>query len=102
MDCNTCKKVDPEQASPVPYLVHEGTVARMERTIKRLWILAILLVSLLVVTNAIWIWYESQFEDVATTVTATQDTQDGGSNYAVAGDMFGASASNSNEKDENP
>lgn len=45
----------------IPYIVHESNMARMERTIKRLWILCILLVLLLVGTNVAWIIYEAQF-----------------------------------------
>lgn len=59
MDCSSCRE---KRADPVPYIVHEGVMARQERTIKRLWILLILLVLLLVGTNAGWLWYESQFE----------------------------------------
>ena len=55
----------------IPYIVHEGTMARMERTVKRLWILCIILIVLFVGTNAGWIYYESQYEE---TTTVTQDT----------------------------
>ena len=75
----------------VPYIVHEADMARQERTIKRLWILCILLIALLVVTNAGWIWYESQFEDVVTTETyqdVTQDADGSGSNTFVGGDWY--------------
>lgn len=58
----------------VPYIVHETAMARQERTIKRLWALVILLILLLLGSNAAWIWYESQFEDVVTTVEANTDT----------------------------
>ena len=47
----------------VPYIVHESDMARLERTIKRLWIICILLILLLVGTNIAWIIYESQFVD---------------------------------------
>lgn len=57
----------------VPYIVHESALARMERINKRLWIVLILVISLFVATNAGWIWYESQFETVTTTVTQTSD-----------------------------
>lgn len=52
----------------VPYIVHEGEMARLERVIKRLFILLIILVVMLFGTNAGWLWYESQFEDVTTTI----------------------------------
>lgn len=81
----------------VPYIVHEGSMVRMERTNRRLWILCIILVLLLVISNASWIWYESQFEDVVTTEEITQDvTQDsgeGGYNSFIGGDSYGTTDS---------
>lgn len=62
----------------IPYFCHEGDMARAERTIKRLWILCILLVVLLVGTNLAWIHYENQFTDE---VTVTQDSKSGHCNY---------------------
>lgn len=53
----------------VPFIVHEGIVSRQERTIKRLIIALIIAISLMFVTNCIWIYYEMQFE----TVTYNQD-----------------------------
>lgn len=65
----------------IPYFCHEGEMARAERTIKRLWILCIILIILLVATNAMWVYYESQFED---TVTVTQESStEGGGNAIV-------------------
>lgn len=63
----------------IPYFAHEGIMARMERTIKRLWVLCIILIILLSGSNAAWLWYESQFSDE--TLTVTQDTSDGINNY---------------------
>jgi len=71
----------------VPYLVYEGTMARMERTIHRLWTLAVLLVILLVGTNIAWICYESQYEDV----TVTQDVDTGNGSAFVRGVSYGES-----------
>lgn len=62
----------------ISYAAHEGMMARMERTIRRLWILCIILIILLAGTNAAWIYYESQFVDE---VTITQDNKDGYNNY---------------------
>ena len=62
----------------IPYFVHEGIMARMERTIRRLWILCIILILLLAGTNGAWILYESQFVDEVTTVTQDVDSGDGG------------------------
>ena len=62
-NCETCKKVQNEPES-VPYIVHESSMARMERQIKRLWITILTLIFLLVGSNCIWILYENQFDDI--------------------------------------
>lgn len=62
----------------ISYAAHEGMMARMERTIRRLWVLCIILIILLAGTNAAWIYYENSFEDE---VTVTQDNTDGYNNY---------------------
>lgn len=49
----------------------------LERTVKRLYVVIILLIVLLVGTNAMWVWYESQFEDLV----VTQENEDGFNNY---------------------
>ena len=80
MDCETCKekrKVISQTPKDVPYIVHEGAVARLERVIKRLWVLVLALIILLCASNAAWIWYESQFEEVR----IEQENEDGYNNY---------------------
>lgn len=83
----------------IPYFVHEGDMARLERTIKRLWILCILLVIMLVATNAGWTYYEAQWEDVVTTTTqeVEQDAGDSGINAFVGGDYYGKAKSQDND-----
>lgn len=44
-----------------------------QNTIKKLWIVIIILIILLFGTNAAWIIYESQFEVIETEVTQTND-----------------------------
>lgn len=78
MDCNSCKEKR-QQAEPVSYIAYESMKTTLERTIKRLWVLAIILIVLLSVTNAAWIYYESQWEVVHTTVT--QENAEGYNNY---------------------
>lgn len=92
MDCNNCKEKQ-KHAEPVTYLAFESMKATLERTIRRLWILAIILIVLLFGTNAAWIYYESQWEVYETTVEAEQITDGGGSNYAVGGDIYGEAKS---------
>lgn len=48
----------------VPFVVHESTIARMERQIKRLWIALIVALVALLATNLCWIYYESTFETI--------------------------------------
>lgn len=71
----------------IPYVVMEGVMARAERTIRRLWILCIILIVLFVGTNLAWIIYEYQFK--AVTETTTQEVQQdnsNGNNLFVGGD----------------
>lgn len=62
----------------ISYLAHESAMARMERMVKRLWILCIILIALLVGTNVAWLYYENQFEDTVTTVTQEVEADEGG------------------------
>ena len=84
-NCETCKNVKNEPEN-VPYIVHESSMARMERQIKRLWITVILLIAMLVATNCAWILYESQWETIYQEVTQEADT---GTNNFVGGDVIG-------------
>lgn len=60
---------------------HEIIVAVMERQVKRLFILCIILFIALVGTNAYWIWNENQYQDVVTE-TYTAETDAGGTAIA--------------------
>ena len=86
-----------KQSATIPYYVAEGMIDRQSATIKKLWIMCILLVILLVGTNAMWIWYESQFEYYETTQEVTQESESG-TNYFVGGDYNGTA--NSENDDE--
>lgn len=80
----------------VPYIVHEAEMARQERNLKRSWILCIIIFLALIGTNAAWLYYESQWEDVVTTETyqdVTQDADGIGSNMFVGGDYNGEAES---------
>jgi hypothetical protein len=99
MDCENCSKA--RGADPVPYVVHESDMARLERTIKRLWILLLVLIALLAGSNAAWIYYESQWETIETTSTEIeQDTDGGGNNYVIGGDFNGEAKSQNNEDEK--
>ena len=84
-DCNSCKSKNKTHET-VPYIVHESSMARMERTAKRLWIAVITLIFLLVGSNCVWIWWNSKLETVYQEVTQETDT---GTNNFVGDDMIG-------------
>ena len=80
----------------IPYYLHEGEMARQERTIKRLWVLCLIMVFLLVGTNAGWLWYENQFIDEV--VTQDVDTGDGTAIVSGIGDIaYGTSKADNQE-----
>ena len=70
----------------VPYVVHEAAMARAERIIRRLWVLALVLVLLLVASNVAWLWYEGPFEGIV----VTQEAENDGGDIALngVGDMI--------------
>ena len=96
-NCETCKKV---QNSPenVPYIVHESSMARMERHIKRLWIAVIIAVCLLFASNAGWMIYESQF----VTISYEQDGEGiNNANLGEQGDLNNGATSEVQEEETN-
>ena len=72
----------------IPYIVHEDHMVRQERTIRRLWILCIIIFIALVGTNAGWIIYESQWEDQV--ITQDIDTGTGDAVVAGVGNAYGS------------
>ena len=92
--CNSCG-TDKAPAS-VPFAVYESAMAQIKSLI---WVI-VLLVLLLVGTNAGWLVYESQFEVVEETVTETtikQENADGYNNYiGNDGDIVNGKTDNNN------
>ena len=79
---------------------HEAETARLERIIKRLWILAIIIFAALIVTNGAWIYYESQWEVVEeTTETVTQNVEASGDSDAVLAGIGDATNGGESETD---
>lgn len=72
----------------IPYIAFESATSRQERTIKRLWILCLMLIIALLGTNAGWIYYESSFEDVVVTQEATADGSSDINLQNVGGDYY--------------
>jgi hypothetical protein len=72
---------------------------RHEKREKRHWILEIILVALLVLTNIAWIIYESSFEEVVTTTEEHYDVEqdadgDGSNNSVINGGAINGEAEN--------
>ena len=90
--CNNCG--NDKTPANVPFAVYESAMAQIRRLI---WVI-VLLIILLVGTNAGWLIYEAQFEVVEeTTTTITQDNADGYNNYiGNDGDIVNGKADNNN------
>lgn len=69
-----------EENIQVPYIVHEADMARMERSNKRLSVLATIVVALLFISNGLWLWVWNQYEYVDTSTVTTSVDQDGDGN----------------------
>ena len=84
-NCETCKKAQnaPEN---VPYIVHESSMARMERQIKRLWIAVIVAVCLLFASNAGWLFCWMQYDYSSEEIVVEQDAKDGGNANYIGND----------------
>ena len=78
----------------VDIYVHEQDMARMERSNTRSHFLCLVLLIVLLETNGAWLYYESQFTDVSTTIQAEQDGA--GTNIISGGDYYGTESENNN------
>lgn len=61
-----------EENSNVRYAI-DSFIMLQEKTIRRQWIVIILLILITVGSNLAWIYYESQFTEEVTTQEVTQD-----------------------------
>ena len=66
-----------ERNMPVPYLVHEGILVRLERSNRRLVYALIMAILLIFASNLMWLFFWNQYdyesEDSLTTITRTVD-----------------------------
>ena len=79
MSCETCKTKSTTPES-IPYVAYELSMARAERTAKRLWITILTLIFLLVGSNCAWLWWNNQWETVESW-EITQENEGGNNNY---------------------
>ena len=99
-NCETCKGKDAHAPESVPYIVHESSMARMERQVKRGWIALIVAVCMLFASNAAWLYCWCQYDYSSDEVIV--DAEDGIANYiGNDGDIVNGT-DYSSEKDTNP
>lgn len=95
MDCTNCnRQVD---YPPVPFVVHENLRAQMDLHARRLVRVIVLLIVLLVGSNALWLWHEGQYAVERTITEIEQDTDGGGNNYVVGGNFNGEAEDQEND-----
>ena len=101
-NCETCKGKDAHAPESVPYIVHESSMARMERQIKRLWIALIVCIAMIFASNAAWLYAWMQYDYSSEEIVYQQDGEGtniiGDSNEV---DNYGAESDNS-EAQTNP
>ena len=81
-NCETCKGKDAHAPESVPYIVHESSMARMERQVKRGWIALIVAVCLLFASNAAWLYAWTLYDYVSYEAI----TDDGGDANIIGND----------------
>lgn len=78
------KKTD-KSPEMVPFIVHEGAMARIERQSRRIFIALVIAILLLFASNALWLYAWMQYDYVGETTTTTKtvdvDAKDGIANY---------------------
>ena len=70
--CNSCGTE--KSPASVPFVVHESTVARMERIIKRQWIALIVAICMIVGCNVLWLYAWMQYDYESYEITADGDS----------------------------
>lgn len=81
----------------VPYIVYENTIARFERTVKRLIIVVAILAVLLFASNMAWLYEWNQYDYGDVDVT----TESGGSaNYVGASGVINNGTSTSEDQNQ--
>lgn len=75
----------------IDYIAFESVTSRQERTIKRLWITNLILIATIIIMFSLYIYRESQYEDVMVTqeVEATADGDSDLNLNTIGGDYYG-------------
>lgn len=75
-ECSEQKKLE-----TIPYFAHEGDMARMERTVRRLWVAVLVAITLIFASNLAWLWCWMQFDYVSTESSVDVNAKYGVANY---------------------
>lgn len=85
-----------ESNEPVPYIAFESALARQDSHIRHLFIALIVAISLIFVTNGIWLLAWMQFDYVSDTYTV--ESNDGGNANYIGNDGDIHNGENSNQE----
>ena len=69
-----------QKNEPMPYYRHQIELARQGLNTKRWFVFSIVLLALLIATNAFWIIKDMQYQDEVWTYEIQQDSGEGGTN----------------------
>lgn len=86
-ECNNCGRIDPNAS--IPFAAFEANEQRHERKERNFFIVILVLIGLLVLSNLAWLLYESQVEVVEETFQEVVQDADNGDNNFIGGDMIG-------------
>ncbi len=84
----------------VPYIVYEGAQARQERTIKRLIVVIIIIVTMLFASNAIWLYFWNQYDYAMEYEQIDLDSGNGGNANYIGRDLNGELNNGENKNNE--
>ena len=104
-NCETCKGKDAHEPESVPYIVHESSMARMERQVKRGWIALIVAVALLFASNVLWLYAWMQYDYSSEETIVDVNSDDGGNANYIGNDgdiVNGESYRAETEENQNP
>lgn len=80
--CNGCGA----ETALIPFAVHENDMARSERSNRRLWIVVLVLIAALIISNLAWIVYESQYQEMEVeSYNIEQEASRDGVNNSIVG-----------------
>lgn len=87
----------------VPYIVHEGAMARSERHIKRLVVAIIILAIVILLNNVAWLYVWNSYEYISDATDVQIDNDGGDANYiGNDGDINNYGKDQSKSQDELP